>query len=286
MLLVLVLAVAYWATIVPLDRHMANRPVVVKLGYTPGPTVLRLAAGDYKPLLAEFQVLRVMFYFGSLVEKWQQRIHVAPEFANMFRTIQTAVHLDPYNKDAYYFAQAAFTWQVGHAADVNRLLDYGMRFRTRDWLLPYFAGFNAAYFLRDYNQAAEYMRRAAQLSGHPLLTNLSARYFYESGREEVGIAFLQDMVARSQDAKEKRLYQLRLAALRAIREISVALQDYHEDQGQDPDTLMELVAKGYLEKIPEDPYGGEFYLTDQGRVRTTSEMALARSATGDQQSHD
>ena len=45
----------------------------------------------------------------------------------MYKTLQTAAKFDPYNSDAYYFAQAAFTWEVGRAKEVNQMLDYGMK---------------------------------------------------------------------------------------------------------------------------------------------------------------
>lgn len=276
-LLAFVLAAAYFVMVSALDRQMANRPVVVKLGYSPSGQVMKLVAGDLKPLVAEFNVLRVVIYFGSLVEKWKNRIQLPPEYPNMFRTIETAVSLDPYNMDAYYFAQAAFTWQVGHAADVNRLLDYGMKYRTTDWQLPYFAGFNSAYFLRDYDSAATYMQRAAKLSGHDLLTNLAARYFYESGREDLGITFLHDMIARSTDKKERTIYELRLRALTAIQALNSAVRRYRDEHGALPGNLQILVKNGYLFRIPEDPYGGEFFLDKRGMVRTSSQMAMARS---------
>lgn len=285
-LLALVLGAAFFVTSLTLDRHMADRPVVVKLGYAPGGQVVRFFTGDLKPLLAEFNVLRVLIYFGTLVEKWQNRIQLPPEYPNMFRTIETAVRLDPYNMDAYYFAQAAFTWQVGHAVDVNRLLDHGMKYRTWDWQLPYFAGFNSAYFLKDYDQAAAYMQRAAELSGNALLTNLSARFFYESGREDLGIAFLRDMIERSIDKKERRIYEMRLAALTAVQELNRAVRLYQDDHGELPQNLQLLVEKGYLDEIPADPYGGAFFIDQLGVIRTTSQMAQGGSIKKSDGSND
>lgn len=277
LLLVFILASAFFITTSALDRHMASRPVVVKLGYSPSGQVLRVAAGDLKPFLAELNVFRVLIYFGTLVEKWQNKIQLPPENLNMFRFIDAAVRLDPYNMDAYYFAQASFTWQVGHAADVNRLLDHGMKYRTWDWQLPYFAGFNSAYFLKQYDKAATYMQRAAEISGHTLLTNLSARYFYESGREDLGIAFLRDMIARSPGNKERTIYELRLLALTALKNLNESVMRYRAEIGILPQNLQVLVDQGYIKEIPVDPYGGEFFIDTQGVVRTTSQLARSRS---------
>ncbi len=39
-----------------------------------------------------------------------------------------------------------------------------------------------------------------------------------------------------------------------------------------PLSLTELETAGLIDKIPEDPYGGEFILMEEGRVYTTSKL--------------
>jgi tetratricopeptide (TPR) repeat protein len=107
--------------------------------------------------------------------------------------IHGAVQLDPYNMDAYYFGQAILVWDVGKVELANELLDYGMRFRTWDWYLPFFAGFNQAYFLKDYTKAARYYDRAGELSGSDLFKNLAGRYLQESGKTDLALAYLSAM---------------------------------------------------------------------------------------------
>ncbi|RMH39816.1 MAG: hypothetical protein D6694_10815 [Gammaproteobacteria bacterium] len=272
---VLFLAV-YVNLVVPLKSFMDNRPVAVKLGYLPDGKVLRYTVADQKPLVAELAVLKVLFYFGSLVEQWQNQIAIPPEYYNMYRMIESAVRLDPYNMDAYYFAQAAFTWEVGHAEDVNHLLSYGMNYRTWDWYLPFFRGFNAAYFLKDYQSAAEDMKRAAELSGSALFTNLAARYFYEAGHNDLGIAFLRAMVQRERDPKVKKAFSLRLEALEKVKQLQSAVVAYQKKFGRLPGQLGDLVTSGMIDAVPRDPYGGQFYIQPDGKVRSTSSFAESK----------
>lgn len=269
---------AYFVVTVPLAEHLMNRPAVVKLGYTPAAEVLKIVSGDQRYALAEFTVLKVLFYFGSLVEQWKQDLLVPPEYYNMYKTLETAVKLDPYNMDAYYFAQAAFTWEIGRARDVNAMLDYGMKYRTWDWYLPFFAGFNSAYFLKDYEKAGEYMRKAAEISGSPLFTNLAARYFYEAGRSDFGLVFLDDMIARAEDPKVRAVYQLRKDSLLAVKKLEMAVEKFHARFQRSPRHLSELAAAGILAALPKDPYGGKFYLDPEGKVRSTSKFALPGEA--------
>ncbi|TYO99945.1 hypothetical protein EDC39_101105 [Geothermobacter ehrlichii] len=263
----------YAALLLPLKQYMDTRPVAVKLGYLPEGTVLRYTVGDQKPLVAEMAVLKVLFYFGSLIEQWQNRVVIPPEYYNMYRMIETAIRLDPYNMDAYYFAQAAFTWEVGHARDVNRLLAYGMKYRTWDWYLPFFRAFNAAYFLKDYRTAGDDMKRAAELSGSSLFTKLAARYFYEAGHNELGIVFLRSMVKKERDPKVKKAFAMRLEALEKVQRLEAAVDSFRQRFSRLPGNLDELVTTGLIDAIPDDPYGGRFYLEPNGKVRSTSSFA-------------
>ena len=273
-LLFVLLVVSYAFCVVPFAAYMKNRPVAVKLGYVPSAEVLRVAVGDHKLLVAQAAVVKVLVYFGTLVEKLNNNKIVLPaEHLNMYKTLQTAVKLDPYNSDAYYFAQAAFTWEVGRAQEVNLMLDYGMKYRTWDFTLPFYAGFNAAYFLKQYEPAAKYMKKAAEISGNPLLTNLAARYFFESDKSELGIKFLEMMEKSTKDEQVRKLYHVRRTALVAISTIQGAVNKFKEHNGRLPVRLEELIAQNIMSQLPEDPYGGSFYLDNLGGVRTTSKFA-------------
>jgi len=268
------LIVAYLAVLVPFTSHIKNRPVAVKLGYLPEAEVLKVAFADYRNLLAQYSVVKVLFYFGTLVESFERKVRLQPEYFNMFKTMQTAVKLDPYNMDAYYFTQAAFTWELRKIREVNDLLEYGMKYRTWDYQLPFFIAFNAAYFQKDYKTAAVYMKKAAELSHNPLFTNLTARYFYEAGQTSLGLIFLDTMVKGTSDPKVKKLYVVRIEALKSIETIEEAVSRYVTRYGKPPVNLVSLVVEGFLDKIPRDPYGGTFIIDPDGSVRSSSKLAF------------
>lgn len=269
-----ILLIAYAAVLVPFTGYLKDRPVVVKLGYTPDADLLKVLTGDQRTLVAEYAVVKVLFYYGTMVERAKGKIALQPEYYNMFKTLETAIQLDPYNMDSYYFAQAAFTWEVGRAGDVNRLLEYGMKYRTWDWSLPFYAAFNDAFFLKNYEGAARNMKKAAQISGDPLFTNLAARYFYEAGRSELGIVFLESMEKGSKDEKIRKVYSVRKEALVAVEYLTKGAAEFQRRNKRPPANLRELVSSGIIPKIPDDPYGGLFYLDHKGAVRSTSKFAF------------
>jgi len=269
-LLFIGLVLAYVLLIPPFTGYMKNRPMEVKLGYLPHPQIIKAVSGEHRPTVAGFVMMRILFYYGTIIEKLQENIIVRPEFLNMYKTLQGIVHIDPYNSDAYYFAQAAYTWDLGRIHEVNHLLEQGMVARPKDFWLPFYIGFNYAYFLQDYQSAAPFMQRAAELSGSPLFTNLAARYFYESQQTAFGLAFLETIIQTTKDKAVKKSYEMRRDALLAVEAIDLAVEDYKLTFGSLPKDLQELVRSGHLSELPHDPYGGTFYIDEQGKVRTSS----------------
>ena len=255
-------------------KHLSTRPVLIKLGSPPNGQAISLVAGVQKPLLSWLWVTRVMIYYGSLVDPDARKMQVAPEYYNMYKTIEAAIRLDPYNMDTYYFAQAAFTWDLGRVEEVNALLLHGMKYRDWDYQLPFYAGFNAAYFLKDYAEGARLMQLAAERSDDVLLTNLAARYFHQARKTELGIVFLETVIKQTRDQKLLNVYQVRLSALYAAREIEVAIDAYLEKNGHLPKNLVVMIECGLLVGIPADPYGGTFYLEADGSVVSTSKFAF------------
>lgn len=268
-------AVSYLVLIGPFSQYLASRPLVEKLGYVPTTTVVKAASADQKELVGALLVMKVLMYFGGLVEKQQNELPIPPDYPAMSRMIHGAVQLDPYNMDAYYFGQAILVWDVGKVEIANELLDYGMRFRTWDWYLPYFAGFNHAFFLKDYAGAARYYEQAGKLSGSDLFKNLAGRYLQESGKTDLALAYLYAMEKGEKNPAIKKSFRTRIMAFQEVSRIEIARDRYRQTVGRLPATVEVLIQEGYLRSPPVDPYGGRFYLGPDGRVATTSKFAFA-----------
>lgn len=272
----LVALLIYAVVLGPFTSYMKQKPVEEKLGYLPSINFLRYASADHKELVGASLVMKVIVYFGGIAEKQQSKVIVQPpDYQRMSGILHGAVKLDPYNMDAYYFAQSFLTWEVKQYKIANALLDYGMKYRSWDWMLPFFAGFNSAYFIKDYKKAAEYYQRAGKLSGSELHFSLAGRYMQESGQTELAINYLSAMEKSERNPAVKKNYQTRLAAFQEVRRIEQARDRYLSSGGTLPVLLETLVRSGMLEPAPVDPYGGRFYLEENGKVATTSKFAFA-----------
>ncbi len=272
--LLVVLFSTYVIMIFPFTSYMRNKPFVEKLGYVPQAEVLKLISADQKQMIAASLVWKTLFYFGSLIEKAANKIFIPPDYPGMLKVVQSVVKLDPYNMDAYYFAQAILVWDVGQIRLANELLEYGMKYRTWDFYLPFFAGFNYSYFLKDFEKAAGYYRKAAELSGSELFMSLAGRFMYEAGRTDQAVAYLSVMEKDAKNEAIRKSFKIRLDALKEVKKIEEASERYIRDKRQKPASVDQLLKEGYLREAPVDPYGGSFFIDDKGKVRSTSGFAF------------
>lgn len=282
-LLLPALMAGYILLIIPFTAYMRSKPFVEKLGYIPQAEVLKFIAADQKIFIADSLVMKSLFYFGSLMGNSSAKFVLPPDYFGLYNTIETALKLDPYNMDAYYFAQAVLVWDAKRVKEANTLLEYGIKYRTWDNQLPFFLGFNYAYFLRDYPNAAKYYQKAADLSGEPLLAKLAGRYMYEAGQTDLALAYLGTMGKSARSAAIKKEFQVRIAAFKEVKRIETAIAEYKKDFGTVPKSIDELLRKGYLIVLPVDPYGGQFFISENGQVRSTSKFAFAAGKDAVQQ---
>jgi len=112
----------------PFTTYMRNKPIEEKLGYTPSVQIIKPMCADQKELVGAALVMKVLMYFGGITGKTQNgKVLSEPlDLRGMSRLLHGAVQLDPYNMDAYYFAQGLLTWHAKQFNLANDLLDYGM----------------------------------------------------------------------------------------------------------------------------------------------------------------
>jgi tetratricopeptide (TPR) repeat protein len=269
---------SYIAVVVPFTAYLENKPIEEKMGYIPHAEVLRLLSADQREFVAATLIMKTISYYGGLVEKAPRDMSRTVDYPGMYHAMETAVRLDPYNMDAYYFSQAILVWDAGQVKLVNDLLRYGMNYRTWDFYLPYFAGFNSAYFLKDYAEAAEYYRRVGELTGDSLSMSLAGRYLYESGRTDLALSYLSMMVKGAHNEAIRKTLSDRLRAFQEVRMIEMARDQFARERKRRPENIKELLDRHYLKEVPKDPYGGTFYLDEEGRVRSTSKFSYGVAA--------
>jgi tetratricopeptide (TPR) repeat protein len=251
-----------------------NTPPAERLGYIPSFEVAFFSSLEYRFLISELLFYDAVFYYGTVMDKPGER----PEYSRIFKYADTSTRLNPYNIDSYYFSQAILTWDAGMVNQMNSILQRGVLKRKWDFFPPYFLGFNCAYFLNDYENAAKYLSLAAKLNPKAdFLPSLVGRLYYQANKTEFAIEYLKTIYRGAKNSSVNKSLQIRIDALERIAFLENAVKIHLARLGRLPADINDLVKSGIIKSIPEDPYGGRFYIDKQeGRVKTTSNLAIPR----------
>ncbi|MCI0528518.1 MAG: hypothetical protein L0Y56_13850, partial [Nitrospira sp.] len=218
---------------------------------------------------------RTMSFYGGMVDR-AEKVD-SKTWGLIYNRLVLVTELDPYFADPYYFGQSVLTWAAGMPREANILLERGLRSRTDDWFIPFFMGFNYFYFLHDDAKAATYLMEASKRPGSSSLVGLlAARLATKGGGTETAILFLRQLELETEDPVSKKDIRNRRMALEGIWVLEQVVERYRQQFGKQPEDLQILVEKGLLNQLPVDPYGGTFYLNDQGKVWTTSDLRLVK----------
>lgn len=235
--------------------------------------VLRFTSLEFKGLAADNRLLAGIFYIGRLLGA-EGRQAAGADWDYFTSLVNSSVELDPYFFDTYYFASAMLAWNAARPEEAASILEKAAVYRPDDHRLVFSLGFIYYYFLNDNFKASEYIGKAAQTDGAPAFyANLAARLAFDSGSHETAAAFLISMIEQTQNESVRAMYEKRLRAIAGAVELEKALAEYRAETGKNAESLSELVSAGLIDAVPDDPYGGEYYITEEGRVYSTSGFA-------------
>ncbi|QTA81909.1 Uncharacterized protein dnl_42660 [Desulfonema limicola] len=154
-------------------------------------------------------------------------------------------------------------------------MDNVPEFHKRYWYLPFYTAFDYMFFKHDYLKAAQYLEKASKYPGSPAyLPLLTARLYVNANDPEVAIAFLREMESSTESKELKERLNTRIKEVmtdRDIRILETARDRFLEKNKTYPDNLEELVSQGFIRAVPQDPFGGRYYISDDHAVKTTSD---------------
>jgi hypothetical protein len=252
-----------------IDRSGGNRmreKVIQELTYFPSGRFIREVSLEYRGLAADWVWLRAIQYYGFHMmtdRKYDWLGHV-------FGILAT---LDPRFIGAYHFGAFTLAWDAHQPTEGIRLLIEGMKANPMSWQLPFDAAFISYMVTKDYEAASTLFEIASRL---PNAWFIAGRWAAVARGKAGDFAAARQMWLDIYNGTENKA--LRSLAVRQLRNLKLdeglyrlqeAVNRFRETEHRLPSGLVELRASGYIAEIPEEPYGGRFYL-DNGTVRTTT----------------
>ena len=234
------------------------------------------ASLEFKGIISDFLYLKMSTYLGGkIIKKEMMNMSHADFFYDAADIITT---LDPFFWDAYLMSSMVLSWDFRRLDLANNLLKKGMENRTWDYKPPYYLGFNYYYFLKDNANASRYLMEAAKRGGGPsFILPLATRLSVYQNQLAPAILLLQEQLKTTRDTFMIKHLQTRLKVVVILDKLEKKVKEYKDRRGSFPKKLSDLKSEKLIENLPEDPYGGEFYILPNGRVFTTSKLRFTNS---------
>lgn len=231
--------------------------------YVPPFKFIKLISGTFQSFWADIFYIRGIMAITGKFENREERTYWVQQ------NLKLATDLDPELLQAYFFGGIV----LGRTEKTIRM---GIKFlkealikRPSDWHIFYWIGFSF-YELGDYSLAIKYYKKASDFPDAPeYLKSNQPMLYYKAGKPDLGISYLEGLLHSVKDSKQLEWIKVKLEWLRNISFLEKKVKEFEQIYSRPPENLQEMVAKGILDKIPQDPFLGGYYLDkNSGRIKS------------------
>lgn len=265
------LLMALWAATVSaltlLERQRPASPQAAELSYLPKGEYLKVAVLGYRQAVADLIWVKAVHLLGG-------RQRAVEEYRAAYHAVDVLTDLDPKFVYAYQATGTILAIWGNLIPESVAILTKGVTHNPEVWELPFLLGYTYYFEQREPAKAAPYFRLASRLKGAPgYLSGLATRMTVEAGDLDAALEFLQRMYQQQQDPRLREGLEQRIREVVAEKDIGFlegGVRQYRARYGRLPLRLEDLVTRGIIQQIPEEPLGGSYRLNSaDGTVTST-----------------
>ena len=263
--------VVLFAAVIGLQMVQARQqPLGLPAGVSPNllyvrsPEFVKRAALSFDALAADIYWIRTVQHYGQT----KLSRDANKEYDLLYPLLDLTTSLDPYFDVAYKFGSVflaeAYPLGASRPDQAIMLLQKGLRARPDKWELAQELGFVYYWWLVDYENAATWFNRAADMpNGANWLRPLAAVTLARGG-DRASSRTLWNEIVRNADAdwlRDQAKFRLtQLDAMDGIDLMERVVQQYRDRTGSLPGSWTDMIHAGFLRAVPEDPSGKPFRL--------------------------
>ena len=192
------------------------------------------------------------------------------EYDRLALMIQTVIHFDPRFKVPYLLGGLFLGDSRHHVQEALKILQQGRENHPDDWRFPFYVGYLYYFALGDPMEGGRALESAAKIDNSPpYLALLAARMFSEGRKPETALRFLNGMMKQENDPARLEVLRRRIrevVAERDMQRLESAVEAYRKKTGRLPKELPDLVREGMIARIPDEPHGGKYLLSPDGKI--------------------
>lgn len=259
-----------------IDRELKTYGMVADVLYFPSGGILRRLSMGHEGLLAGIYWTRVVQYFG------RKRLDKATSFELLGPLLRVTTELDPHLVIAYRFGAIFLAGKppggAGEPEEALHLLRRGIIANPDYWRLWQDLGFIYYWDLKNYQSAARVFQTGSERPGAMLwMKALAATVAAEGGAIRTSHLLWSEIYQHADNDQIRKSAQEHLLALQAQEEmenLNNLLAQFREREGRDAGSFQELVAAGFLRKVPRDPSGAPYVVGGDSRARLSLQTKI------------
>lgn len=241
-----------------IDYQRTPHEIIGELMYFPSGYALRALSVGFNGPLADLVWLRFVQYYG------EHRMTDA-RFDLMYHILDILTTLDPKFIYAYTLGALMLTHDAERPDQAESLLKKGMISNHDDWRIPFIHGFINYVFLKNYRVAQTYFRLATTKPNSPDMAKRWYAFitFLKLGDLNTSLALWIDLYNNTDNPEEKAIASTYIMNIRmqiGLDLLNQKIEEFTRAFGQPPASLRDLVVSGMLQRIPDEPHGGSYYL--------------------------
>ena len=234
--------------------------VSTNLLYVRSPEFLRRASLSFHALVADIYWIRTVQHYGSTKLSTEEH----KQYDILYPLLDLTTSLDPYFDVAYKFGAIFLAEEypagAGRPDQAIAILRKGLQAQPDRWQLAQEVGFVYYWWLHDYDNAATWFNRAADMTKAPTWLRSLAAVTLAQGGARATSRTLWGEIASNADAdawlKSQATWRLnQLDAMDGIDLMERLIQQYRARTGVLPATWADLIRAGLLRGVPADPEG-------------------------------
>jgi hypothetical protein len=173
------------------------------------------------------------------------------------------------HEDNYYIATNILPWN-GQIEQTQRILARATHARPFDYQPAFLYAFNQLHFYGDAVGASAWLRMAAEKlpddQERLIMQNFAARWIDLADDTDLAISVVSALAKQAKRDDFRAYLEKRVERLHLLKQLRQAAARYVADTGQAPRSFEQLIDKGLIDRIPEDPFGFGFQFDKKGRI--------------------
>lgn len=223
-----------------LDTQTRQKVAGSSIIYIPTGAYLKYATLGFSSLAADIIYLWAIQYYSNT--------EIKDRFDYLDHIFSIISELDPHYLDPYEIGAIIAVYEANDIEQAFKILNKGLENNPQEWLFPYEAGHYAQRFLKDYDLAREFYRKAMEIPGAPAQTRrLFANALFETMDYQLAWETWLEIYQTAGDERTKKIASNHLYRVKSAvdtKNLSQIIVKYRSQYGGFPDSLDKLVEKG------------------------------------------